>query len=335
MWDHTHTDIHPARMGYDDVLAEFLEYADAVKAVDPSAQITGPVSWGWSGYLYSALDRADDNFRAHTDSARHGGGPFLPWFLKAVRDHDARTGRRSLDVLDVHYYPQGAGVYGGADDPDTQERRLRATRALWDPGYVDESWIGEPVRLLPRLREWIDAGYPGTKIGVTEWNFGADGHIDGALAIAEALGIYGREGVYLANYWAFPRKDSPGYLAFKLLRNPDGAGHGLGDQSVRAVSGAPGNVAAFAAVDTATGDLTLLLINKMGRTTETVPLTLAGPPTGRGIIKGWRLGRDAAQALETLPEAAVEGSSATVVLPPRTATLLRVHALGTSASGAH
>ena len=57
LWDATHTDVHPARMGYDDVLRNFLEYATAVKAVDPSALITGPVSWGWTGYNYSALDR--------------------------------------------------------------------------------------------------------------------------------------------------------------------------------------------------------------------------------------------------------------------------------------
>ncbi len=57
LWDSTHTDVHPARMGDDDLLRTFLDYAAAVKAVDPDAQVTGPVSWGWTGYEYSPLDR--------------------------------------------------------------------------------------------------------------------------------------------------------------------------------------------------------------------------------------------------------------------------------------
>jgi hypothetical protein len=111
LWDGTHTDVHPARMGYDDLLGTFLDYAEAVKAVDQTAQITGPVSWGWTGYQFSPLDRGDDNFHTHADQDRHGGVWFLPWFLRSVHAHDLRTGRRTLDVLDVHYYPQGPGLH--------------------------------------------------------------------------------------------------------------------------------------------------------------------------------------------------------------------------------
>ena len=49
LWDSTHTDVHPARMGYQNTLDRFLEYAKAVKDVDPSAKILGPVAWGWTG----------------------------------------------------------------------------------------------------------------------------------------------------------------------------------------------------------------------------------------------------------------------------------------------
>ena len=114
LWDYTHRDVHPARMGYDDLLRNFLDYAAAVKDADPTAWVTGPVLSGWTGYQYSALDRGDDNFRTHADQNRHGGEWLLPWFLRGVRDHDARTGRRTLDVLDVHFYPQGQGVFSAA-----------------------------------------------------------------------------------------------------------------------------------------------------------------------------------------------------------------------------
>ncbi len=320
LWDSTHTDVHPARMGYDDVLRSFLDYATAVKAVDPTALVTGPVSWGWTGYNHSALDRGDDNFKTSADQARHGGTPFLPWFLGQVRAHDARTGARSLDVLDVHFYPQAAGVFSGQTDKATQALRLRATRSLWDPTYSDESWVGVPVRLIPRLKEWIASGYPGTRLGITEWNFGADPQINGGLAIADVLGIFGREDVYLADYWAYPNKDSPGYLAFKLYRSPDGRGNGFGDVSCAASSADQGRLGVYAATDSRTGELTLMLINKMSKATITAPLTIKGVSPA-GTVKMWRCDADNPKGIAAYPSALLPS---VLTLPPQSMTLLRV-----------
>jgi hypothetical protein len=320
LWETTHTDVHPARMGYDDVLHNFLDYAAAVKNVDSTVLVTGPVSWGWAGYNYSALDRGGDNFHTAADRARHGGQPFLLWFLTQVHAHDAKTGRRTLDVLDVHYYPQGEGLYPGQPGEEADARRLRATRSLWDPSYTDESWIGEPLRLIPRLSEWIAAGYPGTRLGITEWNFGNDAQIDGGLAVADVLGIYGRENVYLANYWAYPPKNSPGYLAYKLYRSPDGHGSGFGDMACAAASADNNRLSCYAATDRRTGALTLMLINKMLKGTITAPLTLHGV-SPNGAVKIWRCDADNAKeirafSLRSLPVA--------LTLPPQSMTLLRV-----------
>ena len=320
LWDATHTDVHPARMGYDDVLHNFLDYASAVKAVDPTALVTGPVSWGWVGYNHSALDRGDDNFKTSADTARHGGELFLPWFLKQVRAHDAQAGRRTLDVLDVHFYPQANGVYGGQTDKATSALRLRATRSLWDPTYHDESWVGVPLHLIPRLNEWIASGYPGTRLGITEWNFGADFHINGGLAIADVLGIYGRENVYLANYWAYPNKDSPGYLAFKLYRNPDGRGNGFGDVACAAVSADQDRLSVYAATDSRTGELTLMVINKMSKATITAPLIIHGILPA-GTVKMWRCDADNPKGIAVYPSVPLK---AALTLPPQSMTLLRL-----------
>ncbi|MCW3100925.1 MAG: hypothetical protein JWL77_6543 [Chthonomonadaceae bacterium] len=326
LWDSTHTDVHPAQMGYDAMLANFLEYATAVKTVDPSAQVTGPVTSGWTSLLYSSLDRGADNFHTHADCTRHGGEAFTLWFLKQVQAHDLRTHTRSLDVLDVHYYPQGASLFTGGTDQDAKARRLRATRSLWDPEYSDESWIGEPVRLIPRLREWIASGYPGTKIGITEWNFGADQDINGALTIADVLGIYGREDVYLANYWACPAKNSAGYLAFRLYRNADGNAHGFGDMACQSKSADANKVSCYTAIDSKTGDLTLMLINKMRRATVTTPITIKGKQVEGGLPKMWSL--SSAHPTAILPQTgpSVHASAATLTLPPSSITLVRFSA---------
>src|SRR5205807_6864281 len=58
LWHGTHTDIHPVGLSYDELLANFLEYATAVKTVDSSALVMGPVSWGWTGFQHSPRDAA-------------------------------------------------------------------------------------------------------------------------------------------------------------------------------------------------------------------------------------------------------------------------------------
>jgi len=325
LWDSTHTDVHPARMGYGDMVHTYLDYASAVKAVDPDAYVTGPVSWGWTGYYYSALDRGDDNFHTFADRKAHGGDPFLLWFLKQVHAHDITAKTRTLDILDVHYYPQGSGLYGAQADKMTRAMRERSTRSLWDPAYPDESWIGEPVQLIPRLKNWIAAGYPGTRIGLTEWSFGADKDISGGIATADALGVFGRENIYLANYWAYPTKNAPAYLAFKLFRNPDGLGNGFGDVACTSVSADANKVACYAATDSRTGELTLMLVNKMPKATVTVPLTFSGAAVS-GPVKIWRLaadnpGENAPAKIAAFPPLPLPKS---LTLPPQSVTLVRM-----------
>jgi hypothetical protein len=156
----------------------------------------GPVTWGWCAYFYSAAD----NCGPGTDYASHGNVPFTPWYLQQMKAYDDAHSLRILDYLDMHYYPQAQGVaLSDAGDAATQARRLRSTRSLWDPTYADESWIagvaeGPYVRLIPRMQEWVNAYYPGTKLAITEYNWGALDHINGALAQADVLGIFGARG---------------------------------------------------------------------------------------------------------------------------------------------
>ncbi len=323
LWAGTHTDIHPAAMGYDDLLSTFLEYATAVKAVDPTAQITGPVSWGWTGYIHSPQDCVKADFNARPDRRSHGDMEFIPWFLDQVRKHDARTGKRTLDVLDVHFYPQAAGVFSGASDPATQARRIRSTRALWDGGYSDESWIAQPVRLVPRMKEWISRYYPGTRLAITEWNWGADNTGPGGVAVAECLGVFGREGVYLANYWMMPPRNSPGYYAFKIYRNADGHGAGIGDTSVRATVSAPNDISCFAGLDGASGQPSAILINKQAARDSIVTVNLRhSAPMSKASI--WRAG-PIGHGITALPDINLEGGKMRITLPGYSVSLLRFH----------
>lgn len=261
LWSATHTDVRPAELGYEQMRDIFWEYASAVKEVDPTAQVTGPVSWGWTSYFYSSLDRASDNYRTHADRSAHGDMPFLAWWLAEMRRRDEVAGRRTLDVLDLHFYPQG-GEYSSNVSRDMAAQRLRSTRGLWDPTYVDESWIGQPVRLIPRMREWVDLNYPGTKIALTEWNWGAEGTTNGALALAEVLGVFGREGLDMACHWSSLSRGTPGYTAFKLYGNYDGNGSSFTGTSFAARSTNADLLSCFATQTVDSRALLLMVINK-------------------------------------------------------------------------
>ena len=227
LWNATHRDVHPEATTYDELLEKTIAYGSAIRRADPGATVAGPAEWGWLAYQYSARDLAAGVF-LRPDRRQHGDTPLIPWYLRQLRDYQQRTGSRILDLLDVHFYPMGEGIKvgngGGNTDAATAARRIRATRSLWDPTYVDESWINERMRLLPLLRQWIADNYPGLGISIGEWDFGAETHMSGGLAIAEVLGRFGLLGVTSAYKWGGPPEGTPGFWAFRAYRNFDGHG---------------------------------------------------------------------------------------------------------------
>jgi hypothetical protein len=269
LWHYTHRDVHPEPVGYDELRARTILYAAAVKTVDPQAQILGPTVWGWTAYFYSALDQAGGGlwWLSPPDQKAHGDVPLVAWYLQQMNAFEQEHAVRILDYLDLHYYPQAGGVaLQPAGDAATQALRLRTTRSLWDPSYTDESWIDEPVMLIPRMREWVENNYPGTKLAITEYNFGGLEHINGAIAQADVLGIFGREGVDLATLWVPPAIDQPGAYAFRMYRNYDGKGGSFGNLSLAAESSDQGSLSVYASQRERDQALTILVINKSGNT---------------------------------------------------------------------
>lgn len=277
LWNSTHRDVHPEPLSYDELRDRTYAYAAAIKQIDPNALTLGPVEWGWPAYFYSALDIASDPawWNNPVDRNAHGGVPLVAWYLEQMRLYEEQHGVRILDYLDLHFYPQADGVsLQPAGDAGTQALRLRSTRALWDATYVDESWIGESVMLIPRMKGWIAENYPGTRIAITEYNFGGLEDINGALTQADVLGIFGREGVDLAALWGPPTADEPGAYAFRIYRNYDGAGSGFGETSVQATSSDQGQLVIYAA-QRSDGALTVVVINKTNAAISS-PLNIHG-----------------------------------------------------------
>ncbi len=323
LWNSTHQDVHPLPTSYDEIRDRTYDYAAAIKTADPGARTLGPVVWGWTAYFWSALDQAagGDWWNHPVDRLAHGNTPFLVWYLQQMKAYQDQHQVRLLDYLDVHIYPQGSGVFSdSAGDAATQALRLRSTRALWDPTYVDESWIAEPVYLIPRLRQWVAQYYPGTQVALSEYNWGALGTLNGALAQADILGIFGRERLDLAALWTAPDSSQPAAYAFRMYRNYDGAGHAFGETSISAASVNQDSLAIYASLRVSDGALTLMVINKTGgNLTSAVSLGGFTPQPAAAV---YRYSAANLTAIQHLANQTVSATGFTADFPANSITLL-------------
>lgn len=325
IWHATHRDVHPTGATMDEIKNKIIDYAGKIKAVDASALVVGPEEWGWSGYFLSGYDQQYGSAHGWSylpDRTNHGGWDYLPWLLDQLRQNNTTTGKRLLDIFTVHYYPQ-SGEFSDDVSTTMQLLRNRSTRSLWDPNYVDQSWINDRVELVPRLRNWVNTYYPGTFIGVTEYNWGAESHINGATAQADIWGIFGREGVDMAARWTTPAPGSPTYKAMQMYRNYDGNKSAFGDTSVSATGPNPDSVSVFAAERSTDSALTVMVISKYlsGNTPATIQLANF---TNNGTAQVWQL--TGANTINHLADLGFSGNSLSVTLPPQSITLFVVPA---------
>lgn len=326
LWFVTHRDVHPQGLTMAETNRRVIDHATAVKAADPNAHVLAPEEWGWIGFKYSGADQQwaqTHGWRGRLpDRASQGGADALPWLLERWRAHEAETGQRPVDTVSVHYYPQG-GEFSTNVTPAVQRLRNRSTRALWDPSYVDESWIGEPVALIPRLRGWVDTHYRrGVPIAITEYNWGAEGHMSGAVAQADVLGIFGREGLDMAARWATPATSTPTFQVMKLFRNYDGRRSTFGDISVGVTVPDPDALAVFAAERSADGALTVVVINKGLSLPAAVRLRVGGAAQDRRTVARYDVA--GAEPLRQRADLTIEGGRMEFTVPAQSVTLLVV-----------
>jgi hypothetical protein len=280
IWGGTHVDIHPQQSGYDELRDTYLTEARLLKTWDPAAVRLGPVSCCW--YFYWNLNSATDN------KSTHAGIDFLPWWINDVAWSDAVAGSRSLEIFDVHAYPDADT--SGLTPTQLQALATSVYRDWWDPSYTSAAHyivqggfsiepVGSKPFRIPRMRAILNSIYPGTQFSITEWSaaFAGEADFSTALGDADAYGILGREHVALASRWTAPSPANPNYLALKLFTNYDTQHHGFGAISVSDTnSGNPSLFSSYAAVNAAGTQMTLLVLNKDPANTASVQFAFNG-----------------------------------------------------------
>ena len=312
LWHHTHPRVHPQPVTIAELAEKSIEMARAVKALDPHAEIFGPVLYGYTAFDHLADDESSDEWEKI--KAEKGYNWYLDCYLDQMRQAEEEYGLRLLDVLDIHYYSESARV--------SDQDRVQSVRTLYEEGFSENSWIGQwcthNVPILDTVLQSIDTYYPGTKLAITEYNFGGDNE-SATIAMAEALGCFAEKGVYFAALW-----DGNGYqfAGINLYTDYDGKGGAFGDLLIPAKTDDVSLCSAYAAKSSVDENvLTVCMTNK----SESEPLEAAIHLNGSG--EAWQSAEvwavNGSSKIRLLEGAAsVSGSTVSVTLPAYSAAMI-------------
>ena len=251
-WPGTHPEIWPhtgtpgcgttGTVTFDDIVSRDSTYGAAVKHAWPTTKTFGPVV-AQDGIIYAG-DYSDPNLPT----------TFSDYYLGKMATASVTAGMPLIDAFDVHYYTSGGST----------SQCVQVPRMFWDPSFmdftaaqtdsIDFGWSGPndyfdtslfPRQMIPRLLGQIATAYAGKNtaapgLSFSEYNPGCEDSIEGGIAEADLLGIFGREGVYAATAWPLKTVTTNGALvnylvaAYDAYRNFDGQGGTVGDTTVSA-----------------------------------------------------------------------------------------------------
>ncbi len=344
-WPATHPELWPhtgtpgcgtsGTVTFDDVVSRNTTFATAIKAAWPAAKVFGPVV-AQDGIIYGG-DYQDPNLPT----------TFTDYYLGKMAAASVSAGKPLLDAYDVHYYTSGGST----------SQCVQVPRMFWDPNFedfsasdtdsIDFGWAGQndyfdtnlyPRRMIPRLLAQIANAYSGESaaapgLSFSEYDPGCETVIEGGIAEADLLGVFGREGVYAATAWPLKSITSGGKLtnylvaAYDLYRNYDGHGAVVGDTAAYAQTSDVENTSIYAFVHSGdAGAVELVAINK-DTMAMAATIQIASAPGLTGA-KAYELGDGEAGVVAAggAPTLSCSGGSCTVgwLMPPLSATTIEL-----------
>jgi len=281
LWYESHPKAQKSPQKIASLIDKTLQTSLAIKSADSTALVFGPALGNW----YACKNfNSNDNLWSSIYSSKYKSEWFISMYLDTMHVLSTQNGKRLIDVVDIHWYPEASGADGikivntkGGVEPISREAiktRLQNPRSMWDPTYIEKSGFEngtKAIQLLNRLKTSIDSHFPGTKIAITEYRYGTENHYSGGLALADVLGVYGREGVFFASKWyasAMLMFQTYSKAAFDLYNNYDGKYSAFGNTSVQSLTSSNDTLSTFASTDEK-GKLHMIIINKMSTTTNT------------------------------------------------------------------
>jgi mannan endo-1,4-beta-mannosidase len=318
LWPSTHPRIHPQQTSCKEIVQKAISLSKAVKNIDPYAEIFGPALYGMAAYA-TFQSAPDWNLVQRTKNYNW----FIAYYLDRLKQASDSAGYRLLDVLDLHWYPEAIGDSRIIDDTANSYKdkvaRVQAPRTLWDKNYTENSWIGQYEKsflpLIPKLRTSINSYNPGTKLAFTEFTYGGENDISGAIAIDDVLGIFAKYGVYMASFWQVQYPSSYVSAAYKMYRNYDGSNSTFGNYLISSNSNDSVDCSIYASYKTSEDEIHLIVINKNFNESITGNFTFSG---NKNIESGtvWELDGSNPQIHQINDVSNISGNTFTYSLPP-------------------
>lgn len=317
LWNDTHPLNHPEEAGCNELIDKSIELAKVVKEIDPDAEVFGPALWGMLPCIMAG--NSGEFTDPDWEKIKNNYDWYVDYYLERMAQAEQETGKRLLDVFDVHYYAQ---------DCATDDAKLQAARSLYDESYAENSWLqpyyGKYFPFLTRLQESIEKYYPGTKLAVSEYNLAdiANEKVTGksvvsAIAETEALGAFAMNNVYFATYWG-TLPDCP-YVesAINLYTNYDGNGASFGDTLVESKTDDISKAASFAAINgNDDSEVTVVLSNKDKTSSEKAVIDIAGSSSDYQSAVVYAITQDSSEIRIIDVQNDISGNKIEVELPP-------------------
>lgn len=321
LWSSTHSLVQRQPLSCAELVMKSVDLAKVIKESDEGADVFGPSLYGYAAYA---------SFQGAPDweeiKAANGYRWFVDYYLDEMKKAGDSSGKRLLDVIDLHFYTEAKGPCGERscnhyDNDGCVKARLNSVRALYDERYRENSWIqstgAEFFPLLPNIKQSIDKYYPDTKISFTEYNFGGGDHISGAVAQADTLGIFAENDVYFATIWAFENSQYQ-FAAINMFTNYDGKGSSFGDTLVKSEYENK-DISVYSSVDGEDEDTVKIIVTNRSLHEET-PLELSLSSNSEyKSAEVYALYGDSSE-IRVMPAATVEGNKLTYSLQPLSVT---------------
>jgi hypothetical protein len=223
--------------------------AKTVKNIDSTAQIYGPSIKNISAYVN--LNNSDD-----WDSYSSEYSWFIDYYLSEFSKEEQTSGKRLLDVLDLHYITEAYTLVNtpviSTNDELANKERMQSVRTLWDSNYTENSTSvllhKQHTPLIPTLQASIRIFYPGTKLSFSEYSFGGGSNISGGIAQADVLGIFASNDVYMACLLPDTNGCSYQKSAINIYTNYDGKGSSFGNTLVKSDNGGDNMSAVYSSI---------------------------------------------------------------------------------------
>jgi len=271
IWRGTHSDLDLPVTG-DFLVERYVDVAKKARAQWKDIKLTGPVvanEWQWCHI--AAVD--GDNKRPSIDGKEYC---WLEFFIKKVAEAQKSSGKRLLDVFDIHWYP-------GEKD---YESRVNWHRVLFDTTYYYKGsngvrcasgtcdWSdkekGYKSYIFKRINDWLEKYFGkdhGITLGITETDLNDSDPMVTALIYASFLGTMQDNGVEIFTPWTW------GDGMYEVVHLFSRYGH---ENRVQSTSSNDSLVSAYSSISNKGDSLTVIFVNRAENNPQDVYLSLDG-----------------------------------------------------------